>query len=147
MIRLAATARRVATVTAVALAVVAVQAAPSGAAWTMSLAAGGTAQASSGTLTAPGGATSICTGAGANKDEVRITWNAVSRATSYTIERSTTSSAVGFSTFATGVTGTSYLTNPPAGTYWFRVVAARGSWTSPPSTATGPRTTGNNSCT
>jgi hypothetical protein len=69
-----------------------------------------------------------------------------SRATSYTVERSTASATVGFTLLATGVTTTSNLTNSPAGTYWFRVIAVPGSWSSTPSTAAGPRTTGNNSC-
>jgi hypothetical protein len=146
VIGLAAQARRVATVTAVAITLVAVQETPSGAAWAVALGSGGSAQASSGVLTAPGGVTTACTGGAGNRNQITVSWTAAPRAGGYTVEQSTTSATSGFTTLASGVTATSHVISPPAGTYWFRVTTVRGSWTSTPSTAAGPRTTTNNSC-
>lgn len=124
---------------AVGLAIAAANA--SGAAWTVDIAASSRGQASSGPAPAtPTGATSACTSA--ISTTVKVSWNAVSTATSYTIWKSATSATSGYSVAATGVTGTSWTSGSLAvGTYWFQVSSAIGTnWTSGNSSATAQRT-------
>ena len=89
---------------------------------------------------APTGVSATCTSA--LQTTVKVSWNAVTHATTYTIFESTTSSSTGFSSVATGIAGTSW--NSPSlstGTYWFEVAAYVGTnWTSLNSTATAQRT-------
>jgi hypothetical protein len=83
--------------------------------------------------------TSACTSTLGNT--VKVTWNAVALASTYTISESTTSSSSGFSPVATGVSGTSW-TSPAlaSGSYWFEVAATIGSnWAGPNSSATAKR--------
>jgi hypothetical protein len=89
---------------------------------------------------APTGVTSACTSALATT--VKVTWTAVTHASTYEIWKSTTSSTSGFSIAATGVTGTSWTSgNLATGNYWFEVSAFIGTnWTSPNSAATAQRT-------
>jgi hypothetical protein len=121
--------------------------APAGAtAWNVAMAAGGSGQAGAGTLAAPAGLTGTC-GTGGNKSRFILAWTATPRAAAYTVQQSTTSSTTGFSTVATGVASTNW-TSPDLGngTYWYRVVAVLGNWSSSSSAATAPRTITGNSC-
>jgi hypothetical protein len=73
---------------------------------------------------------------------VKITWTAVTHATSYTIYDSTTGSGGTYNTLATGITTNPYTTaSLAAGTYYFKVAAVVGStpgWTGLKSTNTTP---------
>ena len=142
MVGFAATARRIATITAVTTGLMAAQAAPSGAAWAVNLGAGSRAQASSGVLAAPTGVTSAC----ASRTTVTVSWTASNRATSYTVLRSTSTGTAPYTSVAS-VSGTSWTSGAlGAGSYSFQVQAGTGNWTSAPSSATAVRTLGNNSC-
>jgi hypothetical protein len=79
---------------------------------------------------------------------IKVTWTAVTHASSYTIWQSTTSATSGFSVVATGVTSTSWTSGTLAKTsYWFQVSAFIGSnWTSANSTASAKRTITNSGC-
>lgn len=94
----------------------------------------------------PTGVAAACTSA--NGATIKVTWSAVTHATTYTIWQSTTSATSGFSVTATGVTGTSWTSGTLAnGKYWFEVSARSGAnWTSPNSTATAKRTISTNNC-
>lgn len=83
--------------------------------------------------------TSACTSATATT--VTVGWNPVANATAYAILQSTISATSGFAVVATGISGSSWTSGGLAtGTYWFEVSATVGSnWTSPASTAAGPR--------
>jgi hypothetical protein len=74
--------------------------------------------------------------------EVKVTWSAVTHATSYTIYDSTTSSSSGYASEATGQTGTSWTSGTlTAANYWFEVAAYVGTkWVSVNSAATGETT-------
>lgn len=69
---------------------------------------------------------------------VKLTWNAVTLATTYTIYRSSTSSTSGFSATASGVTGTAWTSSTlSAATYWWRISVTTGTnWTSAQSAST-----------
>ena len=83
---------------------------------------------------APTGVTATCTSSLATT--VNVTWTAVTSATSYTVDESTTSATTGYAAAATGVSGTSW-TSPSltTGEYWFEVAADKGSVSSPDSAA------------
>jgi len=72
----------------------------------------------------------------------------VSRATTYTIYKSTTSATGTYSSLATGVTTTSYTTATlTSGNYWFEVVAYIGTnWVGTKSGATGESTISGSGC-
>jgi hypothetical protein len=123
---------------------------PSGAGaagWPASLAGGSAGHSTAGTLPAPTGVTGIC-GTGPNKTSVIVGWSAVTRATSYTILESTTSSTGTFTAVATGVTGTSWTSPALANntTHWYKVQAVTGNWSGPQSAPTTQRTISGNSC-
>lgn len=89
---------------------------------------------------APTGVTATCNGL--IGDTVVVSWSAVSRATSYGIYESTTSSSSGFSEMTTGITATSW-TSPSlsSGSYWFRVTAyIGGNWQGAQSSSSAQRT-------
>jgi len=116
--------------------------------WAVGLAASSAGQSIGGSAPAtPTGATSACTSPVGST--VKVTWNPVVHATSYTIWKSTTSATSGYTVAATGVTGTSWTSGSLAlGSYWFEVSAAIGNnWTSPNSTATAQRTILVTACT
>ena len=107
--------------------------------WIVGLAAGSGGQAGSDVLSAPTGVTATC---GAGTRTVDVSWSAVTHAASYTVQQSTTSATAGFSNVATGVTATTWTTGtlPNGSSYWYRVVAVVGNWSSTVSAAAGPRT-------
>jgi hypothetical protein len=85
---------------------------------------------------APTGVTATCTSVVATT--IHVTWTAVTRATTYRIDQSTTSATSGFSTTAAGVIATSWTSPPlPTGTYWYKVTAYIGTnWLTAQSPAT-----------
>ena len=112
-----------------------------GGSWSIGLAANSAGEGTAGSAPAtPTGVTSACTSAIATT--VKVTWNAVANATSYTIWKSTTSATSGYSVAASGVTGMSWTSGSLAtGSYWFEVSAFTGAnWTSANSAATAQRT-------
>jgi hypothetical protein len=109
--------------------------------WSVPLAAGGAGEATARALPPdPTGAAAACSGLVGGT--VKVTWNAVTLATSYSISESTTSASGGYSVVASSVTGTSW-TSPAlsAGNYWFEVAAGIGiHWLGPNSSPTGEST-------
>ncbi len=113
--------------------------------WTIALRSGSTGEARSSSLpAAPTGVSSAC---GTGKT-VKVSWTAVTHASTYTVYQSTTSASSGYSAAATGVTGTSWTSGTlSAATYWFEVSATVGTkWASPNSTATASRVISSSSC-
>ena len=109
--------------------------------WIGGLAASSSAQAHAEALpAAPTGVTATCTSTIGNT--IQVSWTSVLHATGYTIEESTTSASAGYAVAASGVTSTTWTSSALAtGSYWFEVIANKGSnWTSPASAATTQRT-------
>jgi hypothetical protein len=106
--------------------------------WQLGLSTSAAGQArSASTPAAPTGVAATCVASSQNK--VTVTWGAVTRATSYTLYYSITSSSSGFFVAATGLTGTSWSSPSLSSgrTYWFQVSASVGSnWVSPNSAST-----------
>lgn len=117
-------------------------------AWTLSVLAGSKGQAHSQVLpTAPAGPTAACTSPASNKT-VKVSWTAVTHATSYTVWVSTTSATGTYTSAASGVVATSWTSGTLAtGNYWYEVSAAIGSnWASAKSSATSQRTISSSGC-
>jgi hypothetical protein len=115
--------------------------------WVSQLAAGSSAESHATTLpAAPGGVAAACQSATGKK--IVVSWNAVSKATAYTVLDSTTSVTSGYSVAASGVTSTSWTSGAlSSGNYWFEVTVSVGTnWTSPNSAASGETTLGTLSC-
>ena len=94
---------------------------------------------SSPTATAPTGVTASCSAS--NQKTVAVTWSAVAHA-KYAVFQSSTSSSVGYTQVATGLTNTSWTSSslPTGLTYWYEVRATIGSnWTSSLSAPTNGR--------
>jgi fibronectin type 3 domain-containing protein len=74
---------------------------------------------------APGQVTGVSTNA-VSPTEVDLSWNSLSGATAYEIDRSTTSATSGFSPVVTGLTGTSYAdkTVSQSTQYWYEVIGS-----------------------
>lgn len=89
---------------------------------------------------APGGVSDSCVSS--TEQLITVTWSAVTKATTYSIYKSTTSASSGYSSAATGQTGTSWTSGTlTAASYWFEVTAYIGTqWVSADSTATGETT-------
>ena len=88
---------------------------------------------------APANPAAVCSGSGLT---VKVTWSAVTHASSYTVYQSTAASSGPYSAVASGVSGTSWTSGAlTAGDYWYEVTATVGTaWTSAKSTATAQRT-------
>ncbi len=95
---------------------------------------------------APTGLSASCTSATAKT--IKVTWGAVTHATSYSVYKSTTSSTTGYSLAASGVTGTSWTSATLSNaTYWFQVAVVVGTnWVSPNSAAPASRTISSSGC-
>lgn len=101
--------------------------------WSVLLASNSSAEAQSGSPpSAPTGVSASCPTLGT---AVTVAWSSVVNATNYAVEQSTTSSSSGYSTVASGLTGTSWTSGSlSSGSYWFEVVASIGAnWASTPS--------------
>jgi hypothetical protein len=90
---------------------------------------------------APTGITATCTTPPTLKT-VKVAWNAVTHATTYSVYDSTTSSTGTYTLIASGVGTTSWTSGTLAsGSYWFKVAALFGSnWTGTQSAASSQRT-------
>ncbi len=91
---------------------------------------------------APSGAAAACAAPTTSKT-IKVSWNAVTHATSYPVYDSTTSATGTYSLVASGVSTTSWTSGTlTAGTnYWFEVVTVIGSnWVSAKSSATAEST-------
>jgi hypothetical protein len=117
-------------------------------AWVAHLAAGSFGESQATTLPAsPTGLAAACQSGTGSK--IIVTWNSVTKATSYTVYDSTTSATGTYSVIASGVTGTSWTSGSLSnGNYWFEVSASIGTnWTGSRSSASAQRTIGVLSCT
>ena len=107
--------------------------------WVVHEAAGSSGEAHAQALpSAPTGVSDSCP-APATSKTIKVTWTAVTHATSYTVYDSTTSATGTYNQVATGVATTSWTSGTLAsGThYWFEVTVTVGSnWTSVKSSAT-----------
>jgi|GEM_PF-3704660 len=109
--------------------------APAGGSWVIALASAGKQGAAAAThLAAPTGVQASCSGLVSLA--AHVVWNAVSRASTYRIWRST-SATTGFTVVASGVTATSWTSSTLSlGTYYFEVSATAGThWVGPQSAA------------
>ena len=101
--------------------------------WTVMLHAVSSGEARSQTIpSGPTGVTASCNAPTLSRT-IKVTWSAVTHATTYTVYDSTTSATGTYSAIATGVTSASWTSGTlTAGTnYWFEVTASIGSnWTS-----------------
>jgi hypothetical protein len=105
--------------------------------WTVNLAAANHGHGQAQALPAAPAATATCSGLVLGS--IIITWTAVSPPeTTYTIYKSTTSATTGFSTIATGVSGTTFTVSGLAiASYWFTVQGVAGAnWMGSMSAAT-----------
>jgi hypothetical protein len=111
--------------------------------WTVTLHTASSAEAHSQTVpSAPTGVTAACN-APTSAKTIKVSWTAVTHATTYTVYDSTTSATGTYASVATGVATTSWTSGTlTAGThYWFEVTASVGSnWTSTKSSASGEST-------
>jgi hypothetical protein len=110
--------------------------------WAISLAAGAKAEAQAqGAPAAPTGISDVCVSPSGRT--VTVSWNAVTDASTYSIFKSTTTSAGTYTSAATGVTTASWTSGTlTAGNYWFKVEAYVGTkWVSAQSAATPSETT------
>jgi hypothetical protein len=91
--------------------------------WTDALASSSKAQAQAQVLpSAPAGVSAACTSSSGKT--IKVTWSAVTHASSYSVYKSTTSSSSGFSVTATGVVGVSWTSGTLSNaTYWFQMAA------------------------
>ena len=96
---------------------------------------------------APASPTSACTSPASTKT-VKVSWTAVTHATSYAVYESTTTAGGTYTLVMSGVTATSWTTGVLAtGNYWFEVLADVGTnWASAKSTATAERTISSSAC-
>jgi hypothetical protein len=96
---------------------------------------------------APTGTTAACTSASA--ETIKVTWSAVTRATTYALYDATTSASGTYSAVATGTTTTTTWTSGTlsAANYWFEVVAYTGTkWIGTKSVATAESTVSSSGC-
>jgi cellulose 1,4-beta-cellobiosidase len=111
--------------------------------WTVPLHTASSGEGHSQTVpSAPTGVTAACNAPTTSKT-IKVSWTAVTHATTYTVYDSTTSATGTYSSIATGVTTTSWTSGTlTAGTnYWFEVTASVGSnWTTAKSSATAEST-------
>jgi hypothetical protein len=96
--------------------------------------------------TAPGGPAAACTSSSAKT--VKISWTAVTKATSYAVYDSTTTVTGTYTSLVTGVTTASWTSGTlSAANYWFEVVAYIGTnWSGTKSAATGESTISSSGC-
>jgi hypothetical protein len=117
------------------------QAASAATNWTIRLATGSHGKARGDAApAAPTGVSAVCQGVLLN-DKIVVSWSAVTHASAYQVYDATSSNGT-YSTIGSTVTGTTAtVTVGIVGSYWFKVQAFAGTqWTSPLSTAAGPRT-------
>lgn len=109
--------------------------------WSVALRTGSSAEAQSNTgPAAPGSPSATCVSS--TGKSIKVTWAAVTNASTYTVYDSTTSATGTYSAVATGVTTTTWTSGTLAtGNYWFEVTAFQGTnWQSAKSAATAETT-------
>ena len=96
--------------------------------------------------TAPTGVSAACTSSSAKT--VKVSWSAVTKATTYTIYDATTSASGTYTSIASGVATTSWTSATlSSANYWFEVAAYTGTnWVGPKSAATGESTISSSGC-
>jgi hypothetical protein len=106
--------------------------------WVATVASGSKGESQARSLPAtPGGVGAVCA-APTTAKTIKVTWSAVSLATSYSVYDATTSASGTYTQVATGVTATSWTSGTlTSGTnYWFKVAALIGTkWVSAQSAA------------
>jgi len=106
--------------------------------WVVHVAAGSKGESQASVLpVAPTGVTASCAAPTTSKT-IKVTWSAVTHATTYSVYDSTTTAGGTYSLVASGVSGTSWTSGAlTSGTnYWFEVVTIVGSnWAGPKSAA------------
>ncbi len=111
--------------------------------WVVHLAAGSKGESQASVLpAAPAGVAATCATPTTAKT-IKVMWNAVTHATTYSVYDSTTSAGGTYSLIASGASGTSWTSGAlTSGTnYWFEVVAIVGSnWASVKSSASAENT-------
>ncbi len=115
--------------------------------WLITLKSDGKGEAQAqGAPTAPTGVSAACTSSSAKT--VKVSWSAVTKASSYTIYDATTSATGTYTSIASGMTTTSYISGTlSAANYWFKVAAYTGTnWVSAKSTATAESTISSSGC-
>lgn len=111
--------------------------------WLVQVAAGSKGEGHASILPAAPTSTAASCAAPTTSKTIKVTWNAVTHATTYSVYDSTTSAGGTYSLIASGVSTTSWTSGAlTSGTnYWFEVVAIVGShWASVKSSATGEST-------
>ena len=95
---------------------------------------------------APASPAAACTSSSAKT--VKVSWSAVTKATTYTVYDATTSATGTYTSLASGITTTSYTTATlSAANYWFEVAAYIGTnWVGTKSTATTESTISSSGC-
>lgn len=123
-------------VTAVGIAALGVPEALAATTWSVALGSSNAESLSGGLPGAPTGINATCSGLLLSPKAV-VTWNAVTRATTYDVYESSTSASSGYSIVATGVAPTTWTSaNLGTGSFWFEVAAVTGSnWLGPTSSA------------
>lgn len=109
--------------------------------WTVHLTNGSHGKAKGDTApAAPTGVSAACQGVLLN-DHIVVSWSAVTHASAYQVYDATSSNGTYSAIGSMVTTTTSTVTVGVVGSYWFKVQAFAGTnWTSPLSTAAGPRT-------
>ena len=108
--------------------------------WHLALAAGSHGEAhSQAGPSAPANPAAVCSGLGLS---IKVSWSAVTHASTYTVYQSTSTATGPYSAVASGVTTTSWTSGVlSTGSYWYEVAATVGTtWTSAKSAATAQRT-------
>jgi hypothetical protein len=115
--------------------------------WIPSLHAGSAGEAKvQGAPSAPTGAAAACTSS--STETIKVSWSAVTKATSYSLYEATTSSSGTYSLVASGLSATSWTTAAlSSANYWFEVAAYIGTnWSGAKSSATGESTISSSGC-
>jgi hypothetical protein len=111
--------------------------------WVVHLAAGSSGEGHTRALpSAPTGVSAACN-APTTSNTIKVTWSAVTHATTYSVYDSTTSATGTYTLVASGVTTTSWTSSALTAStnYWFEVVVKVGTnWASVKSSATGEST-------
>jgi hypothetical protein len=95
---------------------------------------------------APASPVAACTSPATNRT-IKVTWTAVTHATTYSVYQSTTSATGAYTLIASGVTTATWTSGTTTGNYWFEVAALIGTnWTGPKSAATTENTISSSSC-
>ena len=96
---------------------------------------------------APASPAAACTSPASSKT-IKVSWTAVTHASAYAVDESTTTVGGTYTLVMSGVTTTSWTTGVlSTGNYWFEVLADVGTnWASTKSTATGESTISSSSC-